>query len=73
MVLKFKLKILHFADSYGWRFSLINLIKGMNDEEITKDEIVRASKLPISIIIVAIGGEDFCKIILDKIKNRCIN
>ncbi len=31
----------------------------MNDEEITKDEIVRASNLPISIIIVAIGSEDF--------------
>ncbi len=39
---------------------LKNLSKGMNDEEITKDEIIRASKLPISIIIIAIGTEDFC-------------
>jgi len=31
----------------------------INDMEATTDEIVRASSLPISIIIVGIGDEDF--------------
>ena len=31
----------------------------INDMEATTDEIVRASSLPISIIIVGVGNEDF--------------
>ena len=31
----------------------------INDMEATTDEIVRASSLPISMIIVGVGNEDF--------------
>jgi len=52
--------ILLFNNRMNKYYIFLILTDGLiNDMEATTDEIVRATNLPISIIIVGIGDEDF--------------